>query len=210
MTSWVEGPARKALSCGKPAYLVALLSQSGGDVQTMLDLALGWAPAMPKADFVTFQIPSASIGDGGDAERAAGFDVFLDDMLAQRRLPDSHLALVGFCAGATLALRVGLRRKNPIAALVAFSASAYDAEAPCSESPPVLLVHGDADPVSPYPAMLDFKAALKACGAPVWSFKRPGLGHALDDDGVAAAGAFLSRHVVHKAPAGRDDDHEHA
>jgi phospholipase/carboxylesterase len=58
--------------------------------------------------------------------------------------------------------------------------------------------------------MLDFKAALKARGAPVWSFKRPGLGHALDDDGVAAAGEFLSRHAVHKAPAGRDDEHEHA
>ena len=206
MTSWVEGPALKALSCGKPAYLVALLAESGGE--TMLDPALGWAPAMPKADFVTFQIPSASIGDGGDAERAASFDVCLDDMLTQRRLPNSQLALVGFSAGATLALRVGLRRKNPIAALVALSASAYDVEAPCSKSPPVLLVHGDADPISPYPAMMDFKAALKARGAPVWSFKRPGLGHALDDDGVAAAGEFLSRHLVHRSPA--EQDHAHS
>jgi phospholipase/carboxylesterase len=209
MTSWLEGPALKALSCGKPACLVVLLAAPADDVQTMLDLALGWAPAMPKADFVTVPLPSASIGDGAEAERAAGLDLFLDEMLSRRRLPDSHLALVGFSEGATLALRVGLRRQSPIAALVAFSASAFDAEAPSGASPPILLVHGDADPVSPYPAMLDFKAALKARGAPVWSCKRPGLGHRLDDDGVAAAGEFLSRHVVHKAPASQDHDHEH-
>jgi phospholipase/carboxylesterase len=136
----------------------------------------------------------------------------LDEMLIQRRLPDSHLALVGFSEGATMALRVGLRRANPIAALVAFSARALNAEALLSESraqPPILLVHGDADPVSPYQHMLDFKAALKARGAPVWSFKRPGLGHEIDDDGVAAAGEFLRQHVVHKAFAGQGHDHEH-
>lgn len=207
MTSWVEGPALKALSCGKPAYLVVLLAESAGDAQTMLDLALGWAPAMPKADFVTVQIPCPALSE---AERAAGLDRLLDDMLAKRRLPNAHLALVGFSEGARLALQVGLSRQDPIAALVAISASAYDAQTPRGASPPVLLIHGDADPVSPYPAMLDFKAALKARGAPVWSFRRPGLGHAMDDDGVAAAGEFLGRHVVHKAPAGQDHHHAHS
>jgi phospholipase/carboxylesterase len=204
--SWVEGPSLKALSCGKPAYLVVLLPQAGGDVQNMLYLALGWAPAMPKADFVTVQIPSNALPEG---EQAAGFDLLLDAMLAKRSLPDSHLALVGFSGGATLALRFGLNRPKPVAAVVAFSARAFDKEATCRESPPILLVHGEADPVSPYPAMLDFKAALKARGARVWSFKRPGLSDALDDDGVAAAGAFLSQHVVHKAPAGQDRQHDH-
>jgi hypothetical protein len=50
--------------------------------------------------------------------------------------------------------------------------------------------------------------ALKARGSRVLSFKRPRLGHALDDDGVAEADEFLSRHVVHTVPA--EQDHAHS
>jgi phospholipase/carboxylesterase len=209
MTLFVEGPMLAALSCGKPVYLVVLLPGAGADAQTLLDLALGWAPAMPKADFL--------VADSGDfaetgqsfSDRAAALDVFLDAMLAKRRLPASHLALVGFSEGGRLALHVGLSRRERIAALVALSAI-YDAGLPSGLSgalPPILLVHGDADPVSPYQAMLEAKAALKQSGAQVWSFKRPGFGHALDDEGVAAAGDFLCKHVVHKASA---EDHAHS
>ncbi|MGO9427968.1 alpha/beta hydrolase [Rhodoblastus sp.] len=200
MTEFVEGPALAALSCGKPAYLVVLIPGGDVDAQAMLDLALGWAPAMPKADFVTLQARETEAS-------WEGLDLFLDEMLARRRLPDSHLALVGFSDGATLALRVGLGRRSAIAALVAFSATAYDAEFETHAQPPLLLVHGEADRISPYQSMLAFKAALKEKGAPVWSFKRPGLGHAIDDDGVAAAGDFLARHVVHPAPAQHDHAH---
>jgi phospholipase/carboxylesterase len=210
MTEFVEGPALAALSCGKPVYLVVLLPGDSVDGQAMLDLALGWAPAMPKADFVTVQAPEAENSLVSLAEK---LDLILDEMLAKRRLPDSHLALVGFSDGATLAQQVGLRRRNPIAALVALSAKAYDAEAFSGEGrakPPILLVHGEDDPISPYESMLAFKAALKASGAPVWSFKRPGLGHEIDDDGVAAARDFLARHVVHKAPAQDNHIHDHA
>ena len=35
---------------------------------------------------------------------------------------------------------------------------------------------------------------------------RKGLGHALDDDGVIAAGDFLTEHVVQKKGG---DDHDH-
>jgi phospholipase/carboxylesterase len=211
MTEFVEGPGLAALSCGKPVYQVVLLPGDGFDGQTMLDLALGWAPAMPKADFVTVQIPEAANSLQSLAEK---LDPLLDEMLASRRLPDSHLALVGFSDGATLALKVGLGRRRAIAALVAFSATAYGSEAFSGEGraqPPILLVHGEADLVSPYESMLVFKAALKASGAAVWSFRRPGLGHEIDDDGIAAAGDFLARHVVHPAPAqvAHEDDHVH-
>ena len=207
MTEFVEGPALAALSCGKPVYLVVLLPGGGGDAQTMIDLALGWAPAMPKADFLVAARGDFAGADQNLATKAAALNLFLDAMLAKRRLPDSHLALVGISEGASLALHVGFARRETIAAIVALSA-AYDADLPTCADPPTLLVHGEADPVSPYAAMLACKAALKQRGAPVWSFKRPGLGHALDDDAIAAAGDFLRRHVVHKAPA--EDDHAHS
>jgi phospholipase/carboxylesterase len=192
----LEGAGVAALSCGKPAYLCVLAPGADVRAEAMLDLASGWAPGMIKADFLTVQV------DFGHQDCAAALDRFLDDQLAKRRLPNSHLALIGFSEGAKLAMQVGLRRAGPLAALVAISGIDYDPGAlvaNCAKAP-VLLVHGEADPVSPYASMLAFKAALKESGAPVWSFKRPGLGHALDDEGGAAAGTFLTRHLIHKPP----------
>lgn len=211
MTDIVEGPAIAALSCGKPAYLVVLLHGAGGDGQSMIDHALNWAPTMPKAEFLAAEVPFA--GDGAGVETIApALDRFLDAALEKRRLPDSHLALVGFSQGATLALHVGLGRRNQIAAIVAFSGGVDDVERLTRDlrsQPPTLLIHGEADPIAPFVAMLETKAALAARGVPVKSLKRPGLGHELDDDGVLAAGDFLTEHVVHKAAAaqGHHDDH---
>ena len=137
-------------------------------------------------------------------------DTFLDKMLAKRRLPDSHLALVGFSQGAMLALHVGLRRPKSVAAIVAFSGAVFDSKSLTSDirsKPPVLLIHGEADPVVPFAAMTDTKRILKTQGVPVKSLKRPDLGHEMDDDGVIAAGEFLTHLVVHK-PAEKHDHHD--
>jgi len=216
MTEITAGPALAALSCGKPAYLVVLLHGEDGCGQAMIDLALNWAPAMPKAEFLAAEAPFSGRQwrdrVDGLAGTAAALDIFIDDQLARRRLPDSHLALVGFSQGGNLALHVGLRRRETIAAIVALSAATYDAKALPADlrtRPAILLTHGAADPLAPYAAMLEAKAALKAAGLPVWSLKRPG-GHELDDDGVEAAGRFLAQHVVHKAAAAPDvHDHHH-
>jgi phospholipase/carboxylesterase len=48
--------------------------------------------------------------------------------------------------------------------------------------------------------MPDAKAALEAAGVPVTAVARPGLGHAIDDAGIALAADFL-REVL-KAPRG--------
>lgn len=225
-----EGPKIAALSCGKPAYLVVLLHGLGSSGQAIIDQALNWAPTMPKADFVAVEAPFPSTGEGrqwfegsdfdeqsieaGLKATAPMLDAFLDEALAQRRLPDSHLALVGFSQGAILALHVGLRRPKQMAAIVAFSGAAYgdtDLAAEMRSKPPVLMIHGEADPVVPFAAMTSTKERLKAAGVPVKSMRRPGLGHGMDDDGVIAAGDFLSLLVVHKPAASADhhDDHDH-
>lgn len=208
MTKIVEGPALAALSCGKPAYLVVLLHGPGGNGQAMIDHALNWAPTMPKAEFLAAEIP---FGDDSSIlkieELAPALDEFLDAALTKRRLPESHLALVGFSGGATLALHVGLRR-GEIAAIVAFSGGVFDVERLTRDirvRPPTLLIHGEADRVAPFAAMLDTKAALAARGLAVKSFRRPGLGHEMDDDGVIAAGDFLTANVARKAAT--HDDH---
>jgi phospholipase/carboxylesterase len=202
MTELSAGPTLRALSCGKPAYLVVLLAGERVTARELIDCATLWAPAMIKADFVSLEAPFAD-GSwlGADAEQAAeALDGFLDVEFAARRLPAAHVALVGFGEGARLAARIGLARRDcaeldaRLAAIVGFSGFYEGLPAP-GDGAPLLLVHGEADATAPFAQMADFKASLKAAGAPVWSFRRPGLGHALDAEGVEAAGQFLARHV---------------
>lgn len=225
----MEGPKIAALSCGKPVYLVVLLPAEDSDGRAVIDLALNWAPAMPKADFLAAEAPFVSPGGGrrwfdGDGmdphvvaagldAAASRLDAFLDEMLAKRRLDDSHLALVGFSQGAILALHVGLRRAKSMASIVSFSGALFDLEALSGEiraRPHVLLIHGEADPVVPFAAMVATRERLKALGVPAKSMRRPALGHGIDDDGILAAGDFLTATVARKPAAeGEDHDHEH-
>jgi hypothetical protein len=48
--------------------------------------------------------------------------------------------------------------------------------------------------------MANAKATLEAAGVPVTAVARPGLGHAIDDTGIALGGEFLCD--VLKAPRG--------
>jgi phospholipase/carboxylesterase len=227
MDTNLEGPSLAALSCGKAVWLVVLLHGVGADGNDLIDLALNWQPIVPKAEFVALHAPFPfdqaptgkqwfSIADrspdtilAGIRTAASILDPCLDELLAKRRLDDSHLALVGFSQGAMMALHVGLRRKKKIAGIVAFSGALVAPETLGTEiasRPPVLLVHGEADAVVPFAAMTEAKDALKAAEVPVKALRRRGLGHAIDDDGVIAAGDFLVQNLAIKKVAA---DHAH-
>ncbi|WP_296580316.1 dienelactone hydrolase family protein [Xanthobacter sp.] len=224
------GPKIAALSCGKPVYLVVLLHAEGSCGQEVIDLALNWAPELPKADFLAAEAPfpgSAGArwfpGEGfspdaitaGLTTSAPLLDAFLDEMLAARRLPGDHLALVGFSQGAMLALDVGLRRAVPPAVIIAFGGAlpeARDVGAPRTQ-PPVVFIHGENDAVVPVADMIATRDRLKALGRPAKSMRRPSLGHGVDDDGIIAAGSVLTASLVKPKPktAGEHehDDHDH-
>ena len=60
--------------------------------------------------------------------------------------------LFGFSQGTMMALQVGLRRAAPVAGIVGFSGRLLEPERLAAEiaaRPPVLLVHGDEDPMVP-------------------------------------------------------------
>ncbi|MGH8094306.1 MAG: alpha/beta hydrolase, partial [Chthoniobacterales bacterium] len=102
------------------------------------------------------------------------------------------------------ALYAGLRRQPQIAGIVAFSGALPDGVGigrDISSKPPVLLVHGEADDVVLFRSLANAKATLEAAGVPVTAVARPGLGHAIDDAGIALGGEFL-RDVLKTA---RDD-----
>jgi phospholipase/carboxylesterase len=231
MSAIAQGPKIAALSCGKPVYLVVLLHGPGAHGQSIIDQALNWAPTMPKAEFLAAEAPFLRDSNGsgkvwfdmadmsadrlGAGVRAAApmLDAFLNEVLAERRLPDSHLALVGFSQGAMLALHVGVRRSKQMGAIVAFSGAVYDTDnllaSEIKSRPPVLMIHGEADPIVPFAAMTASKELLRANGVSAKSMRRPGIGHEMDDEGIIAAGDFLAATVVSKPAAHDDHEHDH-
>lgn len=109
-------------------------------------------------------------------------------------VPLERTALLGFSQGAAMALDVataedggtraeggGTRRSEaglPLAGLVACSGYPHPDWRPIS-SPPVLITHGEADPVVPYAASTSLAEALRRAGATVRLVSFPG-GHGID------------------------------
>ncbi|ACB94099.1 alpha/beta hydrolase [Beijerinckia indica] len=226
----LEGRSYAPLSCGKTVYLVVLLHGLGVDGDDLIDIAVNWQPSLLKAEFLAMHAPFPfdqgptgrqwySVADRSPEKIMEGLrkaegilNQFLDESLAKRRLDDRHLALVGFSQGAMVALHTGLRRRK-IGAIVSFSGALHGAEllpAEIRSRPPVLLIHGNEDQVVPYERMTEAKAALKALDVPVKSMTRKGLGHSIDEVGIAAVGDFLHDSLVPKKAAHDEhDDHDH-
>ena len=144
---------------------------------------------------------------GGD-ERWTGavtargaIDAFLDAELKRLSLDDSKLALVGFSQGAMMALHVGLRRPGAPAAILGYSglligperlseATARDAR---GAPPPVLLIHGEQDPLIPFDAMFMAAEALAGASIPTQWHLSLGIAHGIDAEGLRQGGLFLGR-----------------
>ena len=137
----------------------------------------------------------------GAVKARGGIDAFLDVELKRLHLDDSKLALVGFSQGAMMALHVGLRRPRAPAAIVGFSgllvgpehlseAAARDGR---GAPPPILLVHGDQDPLIPFEAMFVAAEALAQASIPVQWHLSLGIGHGIDGEGLRQGGLFLAR-----------------
>ncbi len=216
MTSvpFIDGP-RLAPASGRPAkQLVIFLHGYGANGQDLIDIGRHWAYALPEIAFVSPDAPEpcveAPMGRQwfGMSERSQGemwsgvthaapaLDAFIDAELQRYALGPEALALVGFSQGTMMALHVGLRRAQPLAGVVGYSGLLAGAEHLPHEirsRPPVLLVHGEEDPLIPAAALLHAANALAAAGVMAEWHLRPGLGHGIDNEGLDLGVAFLRR-----------------
>jgi phospholipase/carboxylesterase len=198
----------------RPAQLVVLCHGLGGDGHQLMDLALPWSEALPDALFVGPDGPAPcegapfgrqwfSVADRTPAVLAAGAAVAaaflgprIDAELASAGLPADAYALAGFSQGAMMALYLGLRRRPPPRAILAYSGALLAPDRLESElagKPPVLLVHGEADDVVPAQLSLAAERILQRAGVPVESLFCSALGHGIDEAGIAAGTTFLRR-----------------
>jgi phospholipase/carboxylesterase len=214
----LDGPRIEPRS-GEAKQLVVFLHGYGADGNDLIDIGRAWQGLLPDAAFVSPHAPrpcgQAPMGrewflltfrDPG--ERWAGvqaaapvLNAFLDAELARRQLPPSALALVGFSQGTMMALHVGLRRAVPPTAIVGYSGMLVVPEdvdpdafaAKIKVKPPVLLIHGDQDPLIPVEALFQAAQGLASLGIPAEWHISPGIGHGIDQEGLRQGGEFLAR-----------------
>jgi phospholipase/carboxylesterase len=210
----IDGPRFGPISGRPPKYLVIFLHGYGANGHDLIDIARHWSYALPEVAFVSPDAPEpcaeAPMGRQwfalternpaeiwrGAVTAAPVLEHFIDAELARHRLDERALALVGFSQGTMMALHVGPRRARPLAGIVGYSGLLAGAErlaADARSKPPVLLVHGEQDPLIPVGAMMMAVNGLAGAGIAAEWHVRPGLQHGIDAEGLDLGAAFLRR-----------------
>jgi phospholipase/carboxylesterase len=209
----VNGASLKPRSGAAPKKIVVLLHGFGSSGTDMISLAPQWQDALPDTLFLAPHAPQrcGMLGAGyqwwglsgfapsalaaGAASAAPAIDAFIDRKLAQYELTEGDLALVGFSQGTMMALHIGLRRSRPVAAVVGYSGmltGAVDLAHKDFSKPPVLLVHGTADPVVPIAALHMTESELKRLGVEVTTHISYGVAHSVDPVGLRLGREFIA------------------
>jgi len=196
---------------GRATHLVVLCHGYGADGNDLIGLAPHWQRLLPTVAFAAPNAPEPCAGspsgyqwfpisrlDPADMLRGVesaseSLENFLAAELARLELPPERLALVGFSQGTMMSLHVGLRRRP--AAIVGFSGLLAGGETMTklgNDAPPVLLVHGEQEPMIPVSALFASATALGRAGACVQWHISSGIGHSIDQDGLALGGEFLT------------------
>jgi phospholipase/carboxylesterase len=206
----ITGPSIPAAS-GRTEQLVILCHGYGADGNDLIGLAPYWQKLLPDAAFISPNAPQrCDAGFGfqwfpitrldpaelmrGVESAAPILDAFIDEELEKRGLDGGRLALVGFSQGTMMSLHVGLRRRQPPAAIVGYSGALAGGDrlkAELAGRPPVLLVHGDADEMLPVSRMHEAVRVLAEAGVGVQWHVAPGVGHGIDPEGLEIGGRFL-------------------
>ncbi len=209
-----NGASLQPRSGNPPKQIVLLLHGFGSSGTDMISLAPHWQDALPDALFLAPHAPqrcsmaasgyqwwglsgfAPSALAAGAASAAPAIDAFVDRKLKQYGLSEAELALVGFSQGTMMALHIGLRRKRAVAAVVGYSGM-LTATADIAESdfvkPPVLLVHGTADPIVPIAALHMAESDLKRLGVQVTTHMAHGIPHSVDPVGLQLGRDFAAK-----------------
>ena len=205
--------ARKGPS--KADAVVVFLHGYGADGADLLGLADPLSPHLPGVAFHAPDAPERSINNpfgyqwfpipwlDGSTEAQAKESMtrsigllngWLDKVLADEGLTADRMVVVGFSQGTMMALHVLPRRDEAVAGIIGFSGRLLVPELLAAEAtvkPPVLLLHGDQDPMVPFQDMTLAGEALEQAGFAVYGHVMKGTGHGISPDGLSVALSFL-------------------
>jgi phospholipase/carboxylesterase len=206
---------RAGVEKGQAKALIVFLHGYGADGTDLLGLSDPMAPHLPGVAYVAPDAPERCAGggfgyqwfpipwldgspqaaaDAGLGASAEDLNGFLDARLTDEGLTPDRLILVGFSQGAMMSMHVAPRRDQEVAGIVAISGRLLRPDMLAAEArvkPPVLLIHGDQDPVVPFSDMGKAGDALTAAGFPTYGHIMKGTGHGISPDGLGAALQFI-------------------
>lgn len=194
--------------------LVILLHGVGSNGANMAALGQAMAPGLSGMIFESPDAPHSS-GRGREWFSVAGvtvenrpervlaerpsFDAVIDGLIQQHGFADEldRVVFVGFSQGSIMALDALASGRWPIGAVVAFSGR-LASPAPLSPSTvtPLLLVHGDADPIMPVSEAVAAAGQLRPFGITAQIAIEPGLGHQVSPQGLQMAVSFIAEELA--------------
>ncbi len=148
-----------------------------------------------------YDIRDADFGSRADTVGVEQSIVQVDALIAReavRGIPASRLILAGFSQGGAITLAAGLRRREPLAGLIALSTylplherAAQDCVGPAITQP-VFMAHGAQDPVVPYSAGEQSAALLRQLGFSIDWHRYP-MAHSVCGEEITDLADWLSR-----------------
>ncbi|MCF3973161.1 alpha/beta hydrolase [Paracoccus salsus] len=199
----------------KADAVVVFLHGYGADGADLLGLADPLSPHLPHTAFHAPDAPERSVNnpmgyqwfpipwlDGSSEAEArnamarsiAALDGWLDRVLKDEGLSADRMVVIGFSQGTMMALHVLPRRSEAVAGIVGFSGRLIAPETLAAEArvkPPVLLLHGDQDPMVPFEEMGLAGEALEKAGFTVYGHVMKNTAHGISPDGLSVALSFL-------------------
>jgi phospholipase/carboxylesterase len=206
---------RRAAAKGAADSLLIFLHGYGADAADLIGLADPLAPHLPTTMFLApdapercknnpmgfqwFPIPwldgtPEAVAEAGAHAAFQALNGWLDAVALETGIPPERTVILGFSQGTMMALHVGPRRAAPLAGIVGFSGRLLRPETLAAEivsRPPILLIHGDADPVVPFASLEEAADALVAAGVETYAHVSPGTAHGIAPDGLSVALAFI-------------------
>lgn len=208
---------RKGVAPGKAKQLIILVHGYGADGNDLLGLADPLAPHLPDAVFVAPDAPNKCSGNpfgyewfpipwlDGSSEEAAKVGMtaalsdlngFIDAQMNAEGVGPAQTLLVGFSQGTVMSLHLAPRRAEPLAGIVGFSGRLLEPEtleAEMVSKLPILLVHGDQDPMVPVSSLPEAADALSKAGFEVFTHISKGTQHGIAPDGLGVGLQFMKQ-----------------
>ena len=197
------------------------LGADGNDFVPIVPELLG--PDWPAIRFVFPHAPVRAVTINGGAQMRAWYDIRdmdlanradaegVDQSIAQvealiareheRGVPPARVLLAGFSQGGAVALAAGIRRREPLAGLIALStylplgAATLQPLTAEARTQPVFMAHGLHDPVVPYSGGKRSRDALRDAGFEVDWHAWP-MAHQVCAEEIGALSAWMARRLA--------------